>query len=152
MELVTKFHLYNTNININTNTNTNTNSKSNFYPNPTPKPKPNLRHNLEPNSSNHTLTNVSSFSDDLFRQFDSSDTSDVMDDVENRCSLHQTSGKRKEPISKNLVSERKRRKKLNERLYSLRAIVPNISKVRKCAVFYFISLNSPRLLLSPKRP
>jgi hypothetical protein len=31
--------------------------------------------------------------------------------------------------SKNIVSERNRRKRLNERLFALRAVVPNISKV-----------------------
>ncbi|KAJ0042763.1 hypothetical protein Pint_19442 [Pistacia integerrima] len=54
-----------------------------------------------------------------------SDCSDQIDD-EDDAKYQRQAGKG--PQFKNLVAERKRRKKLNDRLYALRALVPKISK------------------------
>lgn len=56
---------------------------------------------------------------------ESSDGSDALDDDDDKGGARSS----RRHLSKNLVAERKRRKKLNERLYSLRALVPKITKV-----------------------
>lgn len=100
-------------------------------------PKPQINHacadlNRLPTADTSSRYGISKvhMSNAWSQRLDLSDNSDELDDIFE-------TGKRnhsKALVSKNLVSERRRRKKFNEKLYSLRAIVPKISKMDKASI------------------
>ncbi|KAG6470587.1 hypothetical protein ZIOFF_071661 [Zingiber officinale] len=55
-------------------------------------------------------------------------------------------GKRKGLPAKNLMAERRRRKKLNDRLYMLRSVVPKISKVKIHIILFIFAMDRASIL------
>ncbi|KAL7237343.1 hypothetical protein ACSBR2_003602 [Camellia fascicularis] len=76
-------------------------------------------------------TNKDSIKHETWRSESISDCSDLNEDEDDAKYRRRTS---KRPQSKNLVAERRRRKKLDARLYALRALVPKISKLDKASI------------------
>ncbi|OMO90395.1 hypothetical protein COLO4_19192 [Corchorus olitorius] len=81
---------------------------------------------------NYIFNTLSSFDGDIMKDGDE----DIDDDEENSSGTTTTTGTKKPKVdrSRTLISERRRRGRMKEKLYALRSLVPNITKMDKASI------------------
>ena len=86
------------------------------------------------------MCNSDSSSSEMRREVGDETSTGIVDIFNYESDEHNNNkGKKKGMPAKNLMAERRRRKKLNDRLYMLRSVVPKISKVSKDSYLLFFS-------------
>ena len=89
-------------------------------------------------SSSSKMCNSDSSSSEVRREVGDETSRGIVDIFNYESDEHNNNkGKKKGMPAKNLMAERRRRKKLNDRLYMLRSVVPKISKVSKDSYLFF---------------